>query len=126
METGNYNIVSLLKVLYDGMQGVSDNIFTTNRPKSTDNMKDFVVVSFPVRIIDDLGYGYTTCRISIYAKDNSNGENLPLLSSLQNKVYERLPISSDVCTIIEPVPINAGSDDLGFHCIHIQCTTIIN
>lgn len=122
MNIENYNIVDLLEVLYRAMTGVSKKVFTTNRPSSTDeSMDDFIVVSFPTSIIPNGVYGYTTCRISLYARDNSNGENLPLLRDLQNKAYERLPINHERCSIYEPTPINAGSDKLGFHCMQIQC-----
>lgn len=125
MKVGNFDIRALLQVLYDAMEGISPNRFTSNRPTNTDAMNDFIVVEFRARLFNKGGYGMTTCRISLYARDNASTENLPKLSAMQEAVYERLPISSPICTIAEPVPLNAGSDGLGFHCWHIQCSVII-
>lgn len=121
-----YNTVDLLNVLYNAMIGISSNIFTSNRPKESEAMDDLVVVAFPVRIVDRGGFGATSCRISLYARDNSHGENLPVLKVMQEEVYKRLPIVTDKYSITSPIPINAGSDGLGFHCLHIQCDVIIN
>lgn len=121
MTTGNYNIVKLTEVLYRAMEGVSENIFPTQRPKIHDKMKDFVVVSFPNRVYDNIGYGNTNCVIELHARDTAKGQNMPKLSSMQEMVYARLPIDTDVCTIHRPVPVNAGPDGLGFHAILIYC-----
>ena len=120
MTTENYNIVKLIEVLFRAMEGVSENIFPT-RPKVHDKMKDFVVVDFPNRVYNNIGYGNTNCVIELYARDTAKGPNMPKLSSMQEMVYARLPIDNDICTIYRPVPVNAGADDVGFHAIRIYC-----
>ena len=120
MSAGNYNIARLTEVLYRAMEGVSKNIFLS-RPEVHDKMNDFVIVDFPNRVYDNIGFGNTNCVIELHARDRANGPNMPLLSSMQEMVYERLPIDNDVCTIYRPVPVNVGADDVGFHSILIYC-----
>jgi hypothetical protein len=121
MTTGNYDIVKLTEVLYRAMEGVSNYIFPRKRPKVHDKMNDFVVVSFPNRVYDNLGTGNTNCMISLHARDTATGPDMPKLSSMQEMVYARLPIDNDICVIYRPVPVDAGPDDLGFHAILIYC-----
>ena len=120
MSAGNYNIARLSEVLYRAMEGVSENIFLS-RPEVHDKMNDFVIVDFPNRVYDNIGFGNTNCVIELHARDRASGPNMPLLSSMQEMVYERLPIDNEVCTIYRPVPVNAGADDVGFHSILIYC-----
>lgn len=125
MNLGNYNIVRLTELLYRSLEGVSENIFTSNRPKVHSKMEDFIVVSFPNRVYDNLGAGNTNCVIELHAKDTAKGQNMPRLSALQEDVYARLPIDSDMCTIHSPVSVNVGADDVGFHAILIYCKVTI-
>ena len=125
MNLGNYNIVRLTEVLYRAMEGVSENIFTTNRPKVHNKMQDFIVVSFPNRVYDNLGTGNTNCVIELHARDTVNGQDMPNLSALQEMVYERLPIDNEICIIHSPTSVNAGADDVGFHAILIYCKVTI-
>ena len=124
MILGNYNITKLTEVLFRALKGVSKNTFTT-RPKSHEKMQDFVVVSFPNRVYDNIGTGNTNCVIELYARDTANGANMPKLSSMQEMVYERLPIENDICVIYRPTSVNAGSDGLGFHAILIYLNVTI-
>lgn len=125
MNVGSYNISELIEVPYRALQGVSKNIFLFERPKVYDDMDDFIVVNFPNRIYDNLGNGITNCVFELYARDKVNGPNMPLLSSLQEKLYERLPIENDLCKIHKPISQNMGSDNLGFHSILIYCKVLI-
>lgn len=124
MSAGNYNIVRLTEVLYRAMEGVSKNVFT-KRPKVHSKMNDFIVVSFPNRVYDNLGVGNTNCVIELHVRDTANGQNMPRLSALQDEIYSHLPIDSDICTIHSPKPVNAGGDDVGFYAILIYCEVII-
>lgn len=125
MKTGNYNITKLTEAAYNAMKGISKNIFL-RRPKSHNEMKDFVVVSFPNRVYDNIGSGNTNCVIELYARDTATGEpNMPKLSSMQEKVYERLPVNDDICTVYRPTPVFTGPDGLGFHSIFIYCKVTI-
>ena len=129
MDIGNYNIADLTQVVYNAMSGVSTNIFT-DRPLTTpDGMTDFIVVKFPTSVYNRLGTGFTSCRISLFARDvtanNITYENISKLKTMQTAVYAKLPITHAKCLIGNPTPINAGSDKLGFHCIHINCDVTI-
>ena len=89
-------------------------------------MKDFVVVSFPNRVYDNIGNGNTNCVIELYARDTASGEpSMPKLSTMQEKVYERLPIDDDTCVVYRPTPVLTGADGLGFHSIFIYCKVTI-
>lgn len=125
MNLGNYNIVKLTEVLYKALEGVSKNIFISDRPKAHGQMKDFIVVSFPNRVYDNLGTGNTNCVIELHARDTANGANMPKLSALQEMVYARLPIDSQICTIHSPVSVHVGSDNIGFNAILIYCNVRI-
>jgi len=132
MDIGNYNIADLTQVVYTAMTAataVSTNVFT-DRPVTTPaEMTDFVVVKFPTSVYNRLGTGFTSCRISLFARDvtmnNITYENISKLKTMQNAVYAKLPITHAKCLIGNPTPINAGSDKLGFHCIHINCDVTI-
>lgn len=121
MNLGNYNIVKLTEVLYRAMEGVSANLFISERPKVADKMKDFIVVSFPNRVYDNIGTGNTNCVIELHVRNTAKGPNMPRLSALQEAIYARLPIDDDICTIHKPVSVSAGTDDVGFHAILIYC-----
>lgn len=121
MNLGNYNISNLTEVLYRAMEGVSENIFISQRPKVADNMKDFIVVSFPNRVYDNLGTGNTNCVIELHVRDAAKTPNMSKLSTLQEAVYARLPIDNELCLIHNPVSVSAGADDIGFHAILIYC-----
>jgi hypothetical protein len=125
MNLGNYNISNLTEVLYRAMLGVSKNTFAGSRPKVYDKMKDFVVVSFPNRVYDNLGMGNTNCVIELHARDVANGVNMPKLSSMQEDVYARLPIEDDRYIIHSPISQYVGADNLGFHAIIIYCKVTI-
>lgn len=125
MNTGSYNISTMSKVVYDALSGISKNIFLFDRPKSYDNMEEFIVVDFPNRLYDNIGYGATKCVIELYAKERASGPNMPLLSSLQEKVYEKLPIENDLYKIHFPVSQIMGSDGLGFFSMSIYCNVFI-
>lgn len=119
MNTGNYSISDLQAVLKTAMAGVSTNIFTSRPTTIPTTMTDFVLVQFPASIYNHLGYGNTSCRVSLYARDiivnNINYENVLKLKTMQDAVYAKLPISDTKCLIGQPRPINNGSDKLGFH-----------
>lgn len=119
-----YNISDMTKFLYDAIKGIEDNTFMS-RPEYSERMDKFIVVGFPLRIKDNGGYGSTTARIMIYVRDKSYGEDITTLGEMQKKVYDILPLTNDYYQIINPTTIPMGSDKLGFHCIAIQCVTII-
>lgn len=126
LNIGNYGIKDLLLAMNTAFAGVSSNIFVTSRPKSSDKMQDFAVISAPAKLFNNLGYGSTICRISLYAKDIQGlYENTPKLDSMQNAVYAALPISNAHYSITNPTPIDGGSDGLGFHVWHIQMDVLI-
>lgn len=125
MNTGNYNISTLAQVVYEALSGISKNTFLLQRPKSTDKMNEFIVIDLPNRVYDNMGYGETRCVIELYAKERANMPNMPLLSSLQEKIYERLPIDSEQCKVHSPVSHMIGPDGLGFHVLTIYCNVLI-
>ena len=121
MKLGNYNIVKLTKVLYKAMEGISANLFISTRPEVHDKMQDFIVVSFPNRVYDNIGTGNTNCVIELHVRQKSKAPNMAKLSALQEAVYAKLPIDDDICLIHQPVSVNMGTDDIGFDAIRIYC-----
>lgn len=121
------NIKNMLEVLKSHMVGVSERIDVGSRvSKRQEHCSDFVVVSFPNRVLDNLAIGTTYCRIDLYAKDLQSGvENLSRLSQMQTEVYDRLPISDKEYIISNPQTIQMGRDTLGYHCVSIICNVII-
>lgn len=125
MNLGSYNISDIMEVIYRALSGASSNIFLFERPKVHDNMDDFIVIDLPNRVYDNLANGVANCVIELYAKDTSNGPNMPLLASLQERVYERLPIEHELCKVHRPISQAMGSDKLGFHSVFIYCKVLI-
>ncbi len=105
--------------------GVSNTIYTTNRPETSDGIDNFIVCSLPVRQYDRVAYGETVCRFTLFAKDLSNVENYTKLADMQEMLLAKLPINNQVCAIWNPTIISGGSDKSGFHSLHIQCNLII-
>ena len=128
-EAGNYSNARLAKILATKMIGVSGNIFSTRPSSTAASMEDFIVVEIPNAIRDNLGVGYTTARVTCFAKELSkNGnliENLDKLESMQDAVYAKLPITDTICLIDNPIPIKLGRDATGFHALAINLTVII-
>lgn len=127
MATNKFDVYNFLKKLSESMYGISDTIFTSERPKSApDRMKDFVVVSFPVMLYDKGAYGSTYCRIELYARDSDDGfENLNLLNEMKNKAMSAFPVNNDIFKAVSPRLLMSGSDGYGFHCWIIQATVFI-
>lgn len=119
-----YNISDMTEFLYNAIKGVEENTFMS-RPKYSERMDKFAVVSFPSTIRDNGGYGSTTARIMIYVRDKSYGEDITTLGEMQKKVYGIFPLTNEYYQIINPITVPMGGDNSGFHCIAIQCVTII-
>lgn len=125
MNLENYNIAGISKVPYDALKGICTNIFLFNRPKTHDKMDSFIVVDFPNRVYNNIGNGQTNCVIELYVKEKNGAPNMPVISSLQEQIYKRLPINHSLCVIGHPVSQMGGSDGLGFYCLLIYCKVII-
>ena len=115
-----YNTTKLLEKLYIAMNGIGAKTFTSSRMMATSDLETYVVVSVPVKMINRGAFGSTTCRISLYAKDTKLGENVKSLGNMQDEVYSRLPLDNELFTTNNPITIPAGSDNAGYHCVHIQ------
>ena len=128
-EAGNYSNARLTEVLYKAMIGVSANIFTTRPTAMPTSVEDFIVVEFPNAIRDNLGVGYSSARVTCFAKELSqNGyliENSVKLRTMQDAIYAKLPITDTICLIGNPIPIKLGRDATGFHALAINLTVII-
>ena len=85
-----YNISDMTEFLYNAVKGIEENTFMS-RPKYSERMDKFAVVSFPSTIRDNGGYGSTTARIMIYVRDKSYGEDITTLGEMQKKIYGIFP-----------------------------------
>lgn len=127
MRAGRYNLKGLYQFLSGNMEGVSANVFISNRPPATDEkMEDFVVIALPSALNDRLGCGDTSCRISLFARDIAGKwENTVRLSQMQDALYAALPFSDSSYTVGSPAVRDGGSDNLGFHVWHITLEILI-
>ena len=109
------------------MDGIGEKTYVGTRPsKGFEHYNDFIVVSFPNMVLDNLAIGDTMCRIDLFAKDLQNGiKNLSRLSQMQSAVYDRLPLTNEHYLIGTPRPIQRGRDTLGYHCVSIICNVLI-
>jgi hypothetical protein len=124
MSAGRYNIKDILQFMATTFSGIGDFV-KTDKPKTIEaSVMNYVVVSLPVRIFDNIGYGMTTCRISLFARDNVTGQNMAALGTMQNAVYGKLPATNGTYSISDPTTVYGGVDG-DFHVWHIQCDFII-
>lgn len=122
----SYSYKSITAELKKVCQGVFKDIYTAERPKTTPApMNEFVVCTMPARRINLNAYTETLCRFSIFVKDIKGVENYTRLSELEELLINKIPVKNDVCLIWNPIPIQGGADDSGFHTLHIQCNLVI-
>jgi hypothetical protein len=127
-----FDTYTVLLDLYNAVKGISDNIFTKNRPTSVDSkMNDFIVVELPVRMRTQT-YGYdhyvekTTGRITLYVREKTNGiPNIARMQTMIDKVVKLFPINTENIGCYRPSGIDSGSDDNGFHTYMFQFSLII-
>lgn len=126
MENRFFDAYNILKLLAEQLKSANRRIYTTRPKLSPDKLNDFIVVSLPVTMRDYNAYGYTTCRIELYARDTKDGyENLEKLNEMKNKVMSLFPIRNGLFSGTEPQLLLSGSDSYNFHCWVIQATIYI-
>lgn len=120
----------ILQLLVSEMKNISENVFTSNRPKSvTEDMQEFIVVSLPnmmYRKTYGEGYGVSSSyiRIEIYVRDVNGVEWVAKLDSIKERIVARFPIVTDFITISRPRVVLSGDDGYGFHVWNIQASFI--
>ena len=125
----NYDIQNIEKVLFDVLTngGVTEKVYTGQRPSKADPMTAFYVVSVPTSISDLSAYGRCTCRIEMFVKNDSNGlKNSVRFSKMYSKICSLFPIQNNTYLFdINPTIIPLGNDNEGFHVQAININTII-
>jgi len=131
MDIGSYDAKDILRFLAERFTGIGDMTVTSEPPSTIDaSIGKYVVVSLPSRIYSTGGYGRTTARISLWARDknftspNFIGENVGVLSTMQRAVYDKIPYVKGNYSVSNPQVLPGGVKN-GFHVWHIQCDLII-
>ena len=124
MSAGLYNIKDMLQFMATTFSGIGEFTKTDVPTTIGASVKKFLIVSLPARIYDNIGFGRTTARITLYVRDTEAGQDMTTLSTMQNAVYAKLPASNGVYSISNPVMFQGGKDN-DFHVWHIQCDFII-
>ena len=128
----DFDIIKMLQVLYDAVDGISQNRFLSERPKiENDKMDNFVVVALPGTILKPVignGYGssYSICRIELYARNIASGMNIRKLDEMLKAVTALFPISQNGVSVKNPKVVMRGSDDNDFHVILINADISIS
>lgn len=108
-------------------KGITDNVFTQDRPKAEmrNKMDDFIIVSVDGYLNDhvignETGIVYGTMLFSIFARDKSYGMDDTRLTAMSDALIDRFPASSNGILIYKPTLLVSGSDDLGFSAYFVQ------
>lgn len=106
--------------------GISENIFSGQRPETVDEkMNDFVVAKVTGRIYDMQAYGDTVCSIDLYARNIRGLKNGKRLSAMYKKLNNILPLTDDFLMLGQATNLADASDGFGFTVRMINIKTII-
>lgn len=106
--------------------GISENIFSGQRPETVDEkMNDFVVAKVTGRIYDMQAYGDTVCSIDLYARNIRGLKNGKRLSAMYKKLNNILPLTDDFLMLGQATSLADASDGFGFTVRMINIKTII-
>jgi len=130
----NFKLMQVLQLMKSMADGISDTIYTSERPKSiAENLSDFIVVSLPVMIYDrlvgtgtDYGMMNSYCRFEIFVRDVGGVENTPKLTRMAEELLDAFPVSESGILITRPRVAMKGSDEHDFHLITIQASLLIS
>ncbi|WP_459187305.1 hypothetical protein ACGE0T_14345 [Parabacteroides sp. APC149_11_2_Y6] len=123
----NYNPVRIRKALMDEVKrlGLSKNIFSQNRPKTYEQMNDFVVCKVSTGVRDQNAYGDTSCRIELYVKSLQNGlENENKMGKMTDKLEGFKAYESPYHFFVDSI-IPMGIDGYGFSMSAVIISTVI-
>lgn len=117
MRVTKFYIASILEEIIGMLEGISENVTAGNRKSaSQEQMKDFIVVSFPTNIPENKVVQRTTIRFDLAARNTVNGlEDTPKLQSMLDAVITLFPIHPSLrYTATNPTVVAKGDDGLGF------------
>ena len=117
MRVTKFYIASILEEITGMLAGISENVTAGNRKSaSQEQMKDFIVVSFPTNIPENKVVQRTTIRFDLAARNTVNGlEDTPKLQSMLDAVIALFPIHPSLrYTVTKPTVVAKGDDGLGF------------
>lgn len=103
--------------------GVSDKVFVSNRPASSDH-DDFVIVDTNGIVRDEAGYARCICLVQLFARDiDQNGtENMTKLSEMYSALLDALPYNKSPYTFSKRNQVGKR-DSNGFHAtlVNLDC-----
>jgi len=112
----NFNPTALEAAIMSAVKatGATSTIFAT-RPKSSERMNDFAVVSLASRIKDVAAYGTCEVEVSLFARNIENGKNAVKLGKMYDKLIASMP-SQTGKYLIDPNPeiLADAPDNYGF------------
>lgn len=125
MESTSADPNLILTALWTLLQsnGVSDNIFISNRPAVADH-DDFVVIDINGMIRDKAGHARCVCLVQLFARDIDAKGTLDMgkLSEMYSTLLDSLPYNTSPYTFSKKSQVGRR-DALGFHAtlVNLDC-----
>lgn len=130
-----YKRSDVLRALCNMMQGVGEEVYTSNRPTVKDTTEKFVVVRLPQGISPESDLHNTAyVQLHLYYKDRVNGiehvergEEMTedAISSIKRDLVKGGAYGDWLRCNEEPVQLEAKSDSMGYHVCVIQFKIVI-
>ena len=119
-----FDLRGILSGVVEAVRGIIPDVFTTDRPRVSERMEEFAVVSLPTRLYN-LTHGYcgmtgTTCSIELFVRDKGGRENVERIDELVDAVCGLFPKRVGSVLYSGPSVLVRGSDGMGFHAVDID------
>jgi hypothetical protein len=131
-----YKRKEILEALFTMMQGVVDEVYTTNRPTTKDPTQDWAVVKLPYGINAESSITNNAyAQIQLFYKDRQNGiESVnggevlidDTIAAIKEQLVEGGTYGHLMTCNEEPRLMSFKSDFMGYHAVVIQFKLIIS
>lgn len=114
----------ILLSLYNTLSSIS-KVYTSNRPVTTTELKNFIVVDLAGTMKDQNAYQEASLRIDLFQKEFAGGvEDVNGMENLYKSVINLFPIVTDKFTAISPRLVSGGHDGKGYHYLMIYANIL--
>ncbi len=120
-----YQSLNILLAIKAALVNVSPNRYLDDRPTATTSQQDTFAV---IALGDTYGlgaYGDSYATVKVFSKDIDGLERRNVLSDMESKVYQALPINNALFYTQKPHTLKSKSDGNGFHYITIYFDLIL-
>lgn len=120
-----YQSLNILLAIKAALVNISPNRYLDDRPTATISQQDTFAV---IALGDTYGlgaYGDSYATVKVFSKDIDGLERRNVLSDMESKVYQALPINNALFYTQKPHTLKSKSDGNGFHYITIYFDLIL-